>query len=122
MAPLMSLLSENVALWTDGGGKTVTAALRPIHGRDAVARISLAAKRFWPENYSVEQKEVNGQAALVLCTDEQAWAVMAIEVEQGQIRRSASSPTPTSSHRSNVPSPPNPSPAPGRGGSPQRRG
>src|SRR5258706_2775786 len=43
MTPLMNLLSENVILWTDGGGKTITAPLRPIHGREAVARISLAA-------------------------------------------------------------------------------
>src|SRR5438067_4431384 len=35
---LMNLLSENVILWADGGGKVKQAALRPIRGRDAVAR------------------------------------------------------------------------------------
>src|SRR3954447_24462276 len=51
MTPLMNLLSENVVMWTDGGGKARTATLHPIRGREAVARISLGSKRFWPENY-----------------------------------------------------------------------
>jgi len=86
MTLLMNLLSENVTLWTDGGGKTITAALRPIHGREAVARISLGAKRFWPENYSIELKEVNGQTALIFRADGRAWVVLAIDVEQGRIQ------------------------------------
>src|SRR5579884_2134072 len=60
MAPLTNLLSKNVVLWTDGGGKARTAALRPIHGRAAVARISLKSRRFWPEHYHVELEEING--------------------------------------------------------------
>ena len=86
ITPLMNLLSENVTLWTDGGGKTITAALRPIHGREAVVRISLGAKRFWPENYSVELSEVNSQTALIFRTDGRAWVVLAIDVEQGRIQ------------------------------------
>ena len=82
----MSLLSENVILWTDGGGKTKTAALRPIIGRDAVARMSLGTKRFWPENYQVELGEVNGQAALIMRAGGQAWSVLTIDVEEGRIQ------------------------------------
>src|SRR5262249_16514195 len=37
MDGLMSLLAEDVTLWSDGGGK-VSAALQPIQGRDKVAR------------------------------------------------------------------------------------
>ncbi len=84
--PLMNLLSENVTLWTDGGGKTKTAALRPIRGRDAVARMSLGTKRFWPENYRVELGEVNGQAALIIRAGGQAFSVLTIEVEEGHIQ------------------------------------
>src|SRR5438876_2085421 len=40
MIPLMDLLAENVTLWADAGGKIKQAALRPIVGRDAVARFS----------------------------------------------------------------------------------
>jgi len=86
MTPLMNLLSEDVILWADGGGKVKQAALRPIRGRDAVARFSLGTKRFWPENSHVEVAEVNGQAALIIRTGEKAFSVLTIEVEQGQIQ------------------------------------
>jgi RNA polymerase sigma-70 factor, ECF subfamily len=57
--------------WADGGGKIKQAPLRPIIGRDAVARFSLGTKRFWPENARVELEEVNGQAALIIRADGQ---------------------------------------------------
>ena len=37
MEALLELLSEDVTLYSDGGGKT-RAALRPIYGADSVAR------------------------------------------------------------------------------------
>src|SRR6266481_3583638 len=86
MTPLMNLLSEDVILWADGGGKVKQAALRPISGRDAVARFSLGTKRFWPENARVELAEVNGQAALIIRTGGQVFSVLTIDVEQGQIQ------------------------------------
>ena len=86
MTTLTNLLSENVILWTDGGGRTRTAALRPIHGREAVARMSLGTRRFWPENAHFELREVNGQATLIGRVDGRAWTVLTIDVEQGQIR------------------------------------
>lgn len=86
LSPLVSLLSENVVLWTDGGGKAVSAALRPVTGRDAVARISIGSKRFWPANYRIEQEEVNGQAALILRDGKQAFAVFTIDVEEEQVQ------------------------------------
>src|SRR5438874_2955955 len=72
MTPLMNLLSEDVILWADGGGKVKQAALRPIRGRDAVSRFSLGTKRFWPENSHVEVADVNGQAALIIRAGGQA--------------------------------------------------
>ncbi len=86
MTTLTNLLSENVTLWADGGGKVKQAALRPIRGRNAVARFSLGTKRFWPENYRVELKEVNGQAAMIIRAGGQTFSVLTIEVEQGQIQ------------------------------------
>jgi RNA polymerase sigma-70 factor (ECF subfamily) len=85
-AALMNLLSEDVTLWADGGGKVKQAALRPIRGRDAVARFSLGTKRFWPENSRVEPGEVNGQAALIIRTGDQVFSVLTIDVEEGQIQ------------------------------------
>jgi len=83
---LMNLLSEDVTLWADGGGKVKQAALRPIAGRDAVARFSLGTKRFWPENSRVELEEVNGQAALIIRAGGQVFSVLTIDVEEGRIQ------------------------------------
>jgi RNA polymerase sigma-70 factor, ECF subfamily len=86
MNPLMSLLAEDVTLWADGGGKIKTAALRPIIGRDAVARFSLGAQRFIPAGHRIEMAEVNGQPALIVYTGDQVFSVLTIEVEDGHIR------------------------------------
>ena len=86
MTALQDLLAEEVTLWADGGGKVKQAALRPIRGRDAVARFSLGTKRFWSENSRVELEEVNGQAALIIRAGGKAFAVLTIEVEQGKIQ------------------------------------
>lgn len=86
MNPLMSLLSEQVTLWADGGGKIKQAALRPIHGRDAVARFSLGTRRFWPADSRMELEEVNGQTALIVRTGGRAFAVLSVEVVAGQIQ------------------------------------
>ncbi len=86
MIPLMNLLSEQVTLWADAGGKIKQAALRPIVGRDAVARFSLGTVRFLPEDYRVELAEVNGQAAFIIRTGGQALFVLSIEVEAERIQ------------------------------------
>jgi RNA polymerase sigma-70 factor (ECF subfamily) len=86
MTTLTDLLSENVVLWADGGGKVKQAALRPIRGREAVARFSLGTRRFWPENTRVELEEINGQAALIIRTNSRVFSVLTIDVEQGRIQ------------------------------------
>jgi RNA polymerase sigma-70 factor (ECF subfamily) len=87
MTPLMDMLAADVTMWTDGGGKVKGAATRPITGREAVARFSLAAsKRFLPEGARVELAEVNGQPGLIIRVADRAYRVMTIEVEAQQIR------------------------------------
>ncbi len=86
MTALKDQLAEEVTLWADGGGKVKQAALRPISGREAVARFSLGTKRFWPENARIELAEVNGQAALIIRTGGQVFSVVTIDVEQGRIQ------------------------------------
>jgi RNA polymerase sigma-70 factor (ECF subfamily) len=86
MSVLENMLAEDVTLWADAGGKIKQAALRPIVGRDAVARFSLGTMRFLPENYRVEIAEVNGQAAIIIRVEEQAFLVLTIEVEAGRIQ------------------------------------
>jgi RNA polymerase sigma-70 factor, ECF subfamily len=86
MSALMNLLSEDVVLWADGGGKSVASVLRPIRGREAVARVSLGSRRFWPENYSAEMEEVNGQPAIIVRDGDNPFAVLTVDVEQGQVQ------------------------------------
>src|SRR5947209_17787172 len=86
MTALKDQLAEEVTLWADGGGKIKQAALRPIRGRDAVARFSLGTKRFWPENARVELEEINGQAALIIRANGQVFSVLTMDVEQGRIQ------------------------------------
>lgn len=86
MGALTNLLSEDVVLWTDGGGKIRSAALRPITGRDKVARMSVGSQRFLPPGYRLEIGEVNGRAALIIRAGEQAISVITIEIDAGRIR------------------------------------
>ncbi len=86
MTALQDLLAEDVTLWADAGGKIKQAALRPIVGRDAVARFSLGTRRFLPENSRVELAEVNGQTAVIIRSGNQALLVLSIEVEAVHIQ------------------------------------
>ncbi len=90
MSAMMNLLAEDVTLWCDGGGKAPGAATHPITGNVAVARFFLSTgdtfRRYLPEGSHVEMEEVNGQPALVTQAGGRAFAVVAIEVEDGHIQ------------------------------------
>ena len=86
IGPLMNLLSEDVTLWADAGGKIKQAALRPITGRHAVARFSMGTKRFLPADYHMEIAAVNGEPAMIVRAGSQALFVLTIEVEAEHIR------------------------------------
>ena len=82
---LMSLLAEDVTVWSDGGGK-VSAARQPIHGRDNVARASIAILSRAPEGTTFEVIEANGLPALLIRVKGQVVGVLALEVEGDFIR------------------------------------
>lgn len=85
MDALMNLLSEDVTLWADGGGKVKGAATRPVSGNVAVARFSIGAtRRFLPEGYRVDVEEVNHEPSIVIRGEDRAYLVLTIEVE-GQL-------------------------------------
>src|SRR5512146_1868794 len=86
MDALMNMLSEDVTLWADGGGKVKGAATRPVSGALAVARFSIGAtRRFLPAEYRVDVEEVNGEPALVIRDAGRAYFVLTIEVWAQQI-------------------------------------
>ena len=86
MASLTELLSEDVTVWVDGGGKVKQAALQPISGREAVTRFIQGSKRFWQGITHADLEEVNAQAALVIRRDNgQVFSVLTMDFERGQI-------------------------------------
>ncbi len=65
MAGLVSVLANEVVLYSDGGGKA-NAALRPLHGALNVARFVLGAiAKSVPKDVSVNIEAVNGQPSVV---------------------------------------------------------
>ncbi len=84
---LLQLLAEEVELWADSGGKVPGAILRPVRGRDAVARFLLAAPRIPPEPYQAEVGEVNGEPALILRAGSQVQVISFISIDQGRVNQ-----------------------------------
>ena len=79
---LAELFSEDVTVWTDGGGNT-RAARRPVHGRDkAIAFLLGLASRYAVDD--VRLIEVNGQPAVWLTIGGQG-EVVTIGVRDGRI-------------------------------------
>jgi RNA polymerase sigma-70 factor (ECF subfamily) len=86
MDGLMSLLAEDVAMWSDGGGKVSGAARQPIHGRDKVARAIIGNTAHAPEGTTVEVIEANGLSALLIRVNGLVVGVMTLDVEDRSIR------------------------------------
>ena len=86
MEALLALLSEDVTLYSDGGGKT-RAALRPIYGADKVARFFTGILSNIPPDFAVRRTRVNGRPGLVgYFGDGSPQSVVSIEVAEGSIR------------------------------------
>jgi RNA polymerase sigma-70 factor (ECF subfamily) len=64
MEGLLALLSEDVTLWSDGGGKT-PAALNPIRGADKVVRFLFGIIRKAPPGFVVRRASINGRPGLI---------------------------------------------------------
>jgi RNA polymerase sigma-70 factor, ECF subfamily len=86
MDGLLALLSEDVTLWSDGGGKT-RAALNPIHGADNVGRFISGILRKAPPGFVVRRARVNGRPALIGYFDDGSpHSVVTLEAAEGSIR------------------------------------
>ena len=85
MEGLISLLSEDVTLWSDGGGK-VAAAPHPIHGPERVARFLLGVLRTVPPGFFARPTWVNGGPGVVGYVDGHPTSVVALDVADGRLR------------------------------------
>src|SRR5215216_5535955 len=61
---MLGLLSEDVTLYSDGGGKT-RAALNPIYGANKVARFLAGIGGKIPPDFAVRKARVNGRLGFV---------------------------------------------------------
>ena len=84
MEGLISLLSEDVTLWSDGGGK-VAAAPYPIYGPERVARFLLGVLRTVPPGFSARPAQVNGAPGVVGYVDGSPTGVVALDVVDGRL-------------------------------------
>lgn len=86
MDRLVSLLSSDVVLHTDGGGKAAALVL-PIHGADKVARATVhGLKKLMALNVLQRIVEINGQPGVVSYQDGTPQSVFTIEAKDGRIQ------------------------------------
>ena len=82
---LINLLSEDIEVWSDGGGK-VTAARKVVYGREKVARFLLGIMRMAPQNAESQFALINGQLGIVARVNGRPILVMALEMGNGRIQ------------------------------------
>jgi RNA polymerase sigma-70 factor (ECF subfamily) len=86
MEGMLGVLAEDITLWADGGGKVPGAALRPIHGPDAVARfVADRAQRFAPAERTWRPAQINGQPGLIVYVSGRPLTAMIFHVRDGRI-------------------------------------
>ncbi|OKJ09091.1 RNA polymerase sigma factor SigJ [Kitasatospora sp. CB01950] len=79
LAALLELLSPDVTLWGDGGGKA-PGGLRPLTGRSKVARLLAGLAPKTGRGLDVEWRSVNGAPAVVLSAFGRAFAVLVLDL------------------------------------------
>ncbi|MEU6669962.1 RNA polymerase sigma-70 factor [Streptomyces sp. NPDC046727] len=84
LAGLERLLAADVTWWSDGGGK-VTAALRPIEGREKVMRFLAGISRKFLTGVDFTAVEVNGAGALAAWAGGTLVGVAVFELRDGLI-------------------------------------
>jgi RNA polymerase sigma-70 factor, ECF subfamily len=76
---LLSLLAEDVVVWTDGGGK-VRAAMRPVTGPRRSARFLLSVAARVPAGVSSREVDLNGRPGVVFEADGQVTMALTLDV------------------------------------------
>lgn len=84
MKAMLALLKDDVALYSDGGGKALS-AIKPLHGAQTVASFFLGLASRTPPDTRAETAVVNGHVALLLYQGEGITTVMVLESEAGKI-------------------------------------
>jgi len=83
---LQTLLTDDIVLYSDGGG-IVSAARRPVEGRDHVGRFLLGTLQKLQSNVDLQLTAVNGSDAFVFRKDGEPYIVCSIGVTEHGINR-----------------------------------
>jgi RNA polymerase sigma-70 factor (ECF subfamily) len=83
---LVALLTEDVVLYSDGGGK-VLAALRPLQGMDHVSRFLVGVFKKGLSGVEIHRVTVNGQFGFAAYLEGKLSTVWATDVVDGRVRR-----------------------------------
>ncbi|WP_055109323.1 RNA polymerase sigma-70 factor [Paenibacillus ihumii] len=88
MDVLLAMLTEDVAVLSDGGGK-VAAAVRPVTSRDHVSRFLLGLMRQLVQQGDVyfELASINGEAGVIVRSSDSVNTVVLLHVQDGAARR-----------------------------------
>ena len=86
MNGLLALISKDIVLYTDGGGKA-RAVPNPIFGAENVIRfLQRARKKLLPQGLVSRRVEINGEPGSVTYLDGQPFSVFTVQVQDGKIR------------------------------------
>jgi RNA polymerase sigma-70 factor (ECF subfamily) len=84
---MLAVLSDDITLWADGGGKVPGAALRPIHGADTVARFIIdRTERSASPGRTTRPAQINGQPGFVIYMSGRPLTALIFHVRDGRIR------------------------------------
>ncbi|MFI1163957.1 RNA polymerase sigma-70 factor [Streptomyces sp. NPDC020801] len=84
LAGLEKLLTADVTWWSDGGGR-VSAARRPVEGREKVVRLLVGGAERFAAGLHYTVLEVNGEGALAAWAGDTLAGVVALELREGRV-------------------------------------
>ena len=83
---LIHLLSDDIGLYSDGGGK-VTAARKPIYGNNQVANFLLRIIRQAPAGMSVQPTWINGRFGFIIYVGRKPQSVFSFDLDESKIHK-----------------------------------
>ncbi|MGK5530975.1 RNA polymerase sigma factor SigJ [Streptomyces sp. URMC 129] len=80
---LLDLLAPDVTMWTDGGGKVRSAAVRPVRGAEKVARLMAGYASRPPADLTVRYGRVGDDESAVVFSGDTPFAVVVMDLAPG---------------------------------------
>lgn len=86
LSDIVNLLTTDVKLQTDSGGK-VNAARNIIHGQDHIGRFFIGIRKKQPGAISIRMVDVNGSPGIVVYTGRRIYSIVGFEFDEKGIRQ-----------------------------------